>query len=82
MMAAPGQYGSPGPAVRPGPADRQRLMRFREEHPEVEIVAHGYWQALIPGPDGETVITRWDLDEFLERLDSLFASQSPAEDDR
>ena len=70
-MAAGGQHRPPAPAVR------QRLLRFREEHPEVEIVAHGYWQALIPGPDGETVITRWDLDEFLERLDSLFKPAGP-----
>ncbi|HEY6314940.1 MAG TPA: hypothetical protein VIY52_29635 [Streptosporangiaceae bacterium] len=58
------------------PAVQQRLTRFREEHPEVEIVARGYWQALIPEPDGETVITRWDLGEFLDKLDSLFSSQT------
>jgi len=59
----------------PGPP-AARLKRFREMHPEVEIVTPGYWQALIPEDNGETVITSWDLGEFLDKLDTLFSSRA------
>ena len=55
-------------------ASQHRLKRFREEHPDVEIVSHGYWQAVIPQANGETIITRWDLGELLDKLDDLFAA--------
>ena len=32
---------------------------------------HGWWQALIPEPDGERVITRYTLRELLDKLDQL-----------
>ena len=49
-----------------------RLAIFRTEHPGVLIrEGFGYWQAVIPEPSGETVITRYTLRELLEKLGSL-----------
>jgi hypothetical protein len=50
-----------------------RLGRFRGEHPDVIIGDGGFgtWQARIPEPDGETVITRYTLRELLDKLDKL-----------
>jgi hypothetical protein len=61
----------PAPGEQPGLASQQRLKHFRAEHPNVEIVTHGYWQAVIPETRGETIITRWDLGELLDKLDDL-----------
>lgn len=49
-----------------------RLMEFRDQHPGV-IVAFGgpFWQAIIPEPDGETVITRYSLKALLDKLGEL-----------
>ena len=54
-----------------------RLGRFREEHPDVIIGDGGFgtWQARIPEPDGETVITRYTLRELLDKLDELTDEQ-------
>lgn len=39
-----------------------RLAIFRDQHPGVLIrEGFGYWQAVIPEPTGETVITRYTL---------------------
>jgi hypothetical protein len=49
-----------------------RLASFREQHPAVFIrEGAGYWQAQIPEPAGETVITRYRLRELLDKLDEL-----------
>jgi len=49
-----------------------RLDQFRREHASVAIGAgSGWWQALIPEPDGERVITRYTLRELLDQLDQL-----------
>jgi antitoxin VapB len=48
------------------PDQAPRLRLFREEHPEVEVILRGPWQAIIPEPDGETVIVRWELMELLD----------------
>jgi len=50
-----------------------RLARFRREHPDVIIGDGGFgtWQARIPEPHGETVITRHILRELLDKLDEL-----------
>jgi hypothetical protein len=49
-----------------------RLNRFRAQHPGIAIRAGlGYWQALLPEPAGETVITRYELKELLDKLDTL-----------
>ena len=56
------------------PADQaHRLRRFRQEHPEVEIIKHGPWEATVPEPDGQRTIVRWELRDLLGRLDELFA---------
>jgi hypothetical protein len=45
-----------------------RLARFKAAHPDVIIGDGGFgtMQARIPKPDGEIVITRYTLHEFLE----------------
>jgi hypothetical protein len=50
-----------------------RLLAFRAAHPGVLIGAgeFGTWQALIPEPDGETVVSRHRLVELLDRLVEL-----------
>jgi hypothetical protein len=50
-----------------------RLMAFREAYPQVIIGDGGFgtWQARIPEPDGEIVITRYRLAELLDKLDEL-----------
>jgi hypothetical protein len=49
-----------------------RLARFRHQHPGMLIrEGFGFWQAVIPEPSGETVITRYDLRELLDKLDEL-----------
>jgi hypothetical protein len=63
------------PALRlvPGEPDQvPRLAAFREAHPDVMISAGtGWWQAVIPEPDGERVITRYWLKALLDSLDEL-----------
>jgi hypothetical protein len=52
-----------------------RLARFRDQHSGVLIrEGTGYWQAQIPEPAGEMVITRYTLRELLDKLDELTAS--------
>ncbi len=49
-----------------------RLDQYRRDHPGTVIFAgQGYWQAQIPQPDGETVITRYQLRDLLDKLDTL-----------
>jgi hypothetical protein len=54
-----------------------RLRQFREKHPDVIIGDGGFgtWQARIPAPDGETVITRYKLGELLDKLCELITGQ-------
>jgi hypothetical protein len=57
------------------PADQaHRLKRFRQEHPEVEIITRGPWQATMHEPGGERTIVRWELRDLLGKLDELFAA--------
>ena len=53
-----------------------RLQEFRATHPEVIIGEgeFGTWQARIPEPNGETVMTRHLLRELLDKLESLDAA--------
>ena len=55
------------------PDQVMRLARFRQDHPAVLIGGGGFgtWQARIPEPAGETVVTRYRLRELLDRLDQL-----------
>jgi hypothetical protein len=74
--------GARGPLTRPPlrtvpdePDQIPRLDQFRRDHASVSIGAgHGWWQALIPEPDGERVITRYTLRELLDKLDQLTAT--------
>jgi hypothetical protein len=60
----------PGP--RPAPEHVMRLARFRQAHPGVMVGAgRGWWQAVIPEPNGEQVIIRYTLGQLLDRLDEL-----------
>ena len=69
-----------GPALGLAPDEPDqvlRLGRFREEHPDVIIGDGGFgtWQARIPEPNGETVITRYTLRELLDKLGELMAGR-------
>jgi len=59
--------------VREEPDQVLRLQRFRAAHPEVIIGDGGFrvWQARIPKPNGEHVISRYTLRELLDKLDEL-----------
>jgi hypothetical protein len=51
---------------------KPRLARFRAEHSGVLIrEGFGFWQAVIPEPSGETVITRYELRDLLDKLDVI-----------
>ncbi|HTQ90028.1 MAG TPA: hypothetical protein VMK84_11090 [Streptosporangiaceae bacterium] len=65
------RHGLPG--AHGEPDELLRLARFRAAHPDVIIGDGGFgtMQALLPEPDGETVITRYTLQELLDRLDEL-----------
>ena len=57
------------------PDEALRLRRIREICPGIEIIRRGPWQAVIPEPDGERTVVRWELAEFLDRLDTLFMAR-------
>ena len=51
-----------------------RLDRFRQDHPAIVVGAgDGWWQAVIPAPDGEIVTTRYTLRALLDKLDELLS---------
>ncbi len=52
-----------------------RLTRFRQDHPAVVIgTGNGWWQARIPEPNGEIVITRYTLRALLDKLNELLST--------
>ena len=59
--------------VREEPDQVPRLQASRVTHPEVIIGDGGFgvWQAPIPEPDGERIISRYTLRELLDKLDEL-----------
>ncbi len=62
----------PTPIVPDEPDQELRLHRFRRDHADVVIGGgSGWWQARIPEPTGERVITRYTLRELLDKLDQL-----------
>ena len=67
------RHGLPGALGEPD--QLLRLAQFRASHPEVIIGDGGFstFQARIPEPDGETVITRYTLRELLDKIDELTA---------
>ena len=48
-----------------------RLIEFRRRRPEVTIELDGFWRAVIPAPNGETVICRYELRAVLDKLAEL-----------
>ena len=62
------------------PCQVVRLQVFRAAHPDVIIGTgeFGTWQARIPEPNGETVITRYTLKPFLDKLDELTGATTSA----
>ena len=55
-----------------------RLARFRQAHPGVMVGAgRGWWQAIIPEPNGQQVITRYILGQLPDRLDELTGEREP-----
>ena len=64
---------TPCGCVREEPDQVLRLQAFRAAQPEVIIGDGGFgvWQARIPTPDGEHVISRYRLRELLDKLDEL-----------
>lgn len=48
-----------------------RLLDFRAAHPEVTIELDGFWRAVIPAENGETVVCRYELKAVLDKLAEL-----------
>ena len=63
----------PRPSLMPDELDQVlRLNRYRRDHPGVTVChGPGYWQAQIPQHNSETVITRYQLKDLLDKLDTL-----------
>ena len=63
--------------AREEPDEVLRLQAFRAAHPEVIIGDGGFgvWQARVPEPNGEHVISRYTLRELLDKLDELTPSE-------
>jgi len=70
--------GAIGPPLRIAPDETDQVLRlhqFRRDHPDVVIDAgSGWWQARIPEPNGEHVVTRYTLRELLNKLDQITAT--------
>jgi len=53
-----------------------RREAYEAAHPGVKITYFGpHWQAVVPEPAGETVITRYGLKQLLDKLESLDAPE-------
>jgi len=54
-----------------------RRMAYEAAHPNVEILYLGpYWQAIIREDNGQTIITRHELRNLLDKLEALDAEDS------
>jgi hypothetical protein len=59
-----------------------RLDRFRQDHLAIPVGAgRGWWQAVIPAPDGEIVTTRNTLRALLDKLGELINANPAHEKD-
>jgi hypothetical protein len=69
-----GRHGSLGTE---DPGQLLRLQLFRQQHPDVIIGDGGFGtiQARIPEFNGEMVVTRYRLDDLLDKLDELTSGQ-------
>lgn len=79
-MHANAGAGKPGLVVTGSgspPDQALRLGRFRQAHPDIEIILRGPWQAVIVEPDGERTIVRWELRDLLDSLDTLITACPP-----
>jgi len=58
---------------KPGYVDQvPRRQAYEAAHPGVEITYRGpYWKAVLREDAGETVITRYDLKDLLDKLEAL-----------
>lgn len=65
------------------PCQVMRLQAFRAAHRDViiETGEFGTWQARIPEPNGETVVTRHTLKPLLDKLDELTGQQRELDGD-
>ncbi len=67
--------GQPRPPLSLAPDEADQVLRlheYRQAHPGIAIHSGpGYWQAQIPEPAGEQIITRHRLTELLDQLDAL-----------
>ena len=53
-----------------------RRQQLCEAHPDLRINAGtGYWQAEIDETGGMTVITRYELDQLLDRVEIVLAAK-------
>ena len=78
VLTGNGRYGPGLLATGDAPPDQAlRLRRIREICPDIEITRRGPWQAVIPEPDGERTVVRWELPEFLDRLDAVLMAGLP-----
>lgn len=78
VLTGNGRYRPGLLAAGDAPPDQAlRLRRIREIRPDIEITRRGPWQAVIPEPDGERTVVRWELAEFLDRLDVLLMARVP-----
>ena len=49
-----------------------RRQAYEAVHPNVEIIYLGrFWQAIIREDKGETIITRYELKQLLDKLEEL-----------
>ena len=57
----------------PGYVDQvPRRAAYEAAHPNTEISYHGgWWQAIIREDTGQTIITRYELKQLLDKLESL-----------
>ena len=64
--------------AREEPDQVPQLQAFRAAHPEVIIGDGGFgvWQARIPEPDGEQIISRYNFRELLDKLDEVTGEET------
>jgi hypothetical protein len=60
---------------RPDPA--LRLRRFRDEHPDIEIIWRNPREAVMPEPDGaQRWVVRYELHDLLDEVEHRLAEQA------